>query len=125
MPLFTIILSALSLELLMSPQEREETGYEALSHEEQTALEHWIEERFIPKSIGKQMTAYLSMNKKGGSEILLDNESNWSIDPKDRIISSLWLSPSPIKISQKGTGEYPYTLTNLHSQKSIRAKRIP
>lgn len=122
--MISIILASISLGLLMTPEERQKTGYEALLQEERSALDQWIEEHFTQKLGNKELIAYLQMNIKDGKELLLDNNSKWIIAPKDREISRLWIFPSPLKILHTGVGAYPYTLINLHTQKSVQAKKL-
>ncbi len=120
-----ILFSAISLESLMSPQEKNSTGYNKLSTQEQAALENWIKEKFTKKITGKETVIYLRMNIKGGQELLLENESRWAISPEDQAICKLWILSYPLKIVEDMEGEYPFTLTNLYTLKSVRAKKIP
>lgn len=65
---------------------------------------------------------HLVINMDGGQRLLLNDDSLWDIDPEDVEISSLWLSPFPMKISSSGSILYPYLLTNIQSQKKVKAK---
>ncbi|MBS0628239.1 MAG: hypothetical protein JSS09_08520 [Verrucomicrobia bacterium] len=65
---------------------------------------------------------HLVINMNGGQRLLLNDDSLWDIDPEDIEISRLWLSPFPMKISNSRSSLYPYFITNIQSQKKVKAR---
>ncbi len=103
---FSLAFSEVSLDTLMTAGEKQKTGYTRLSENEDSSI-------------------YLSVNVKSGSELILSNDTRWAVAPEDQIISSLWITSFPLKVTLGGSKEYPYVLTNLYSLKRVKAKPIP
>lgn len=122
---FSLAFSEVSLDTLMTPGEKQKTGYNRLSEKEKANLNIWINAKFNLNAINEDSSIYLSVNVKSGSELILSNDSRWAVAPEDQLISSLWITSFPLKITLGGTKEYPYILTNLYSLKRVKAKPIP
>ena len=120
----SVIFSGISVDTLMSPGEKQKTGYNKLSEKEKGNLDIWLNANFSLNSIIKDASVYLSVNVKSGSELILSDNSRWAIDPIDQDTSSLWITSFPLKVTLGGSQEYPYLITNLHSLKAVKAKPI-
>jgi len=66
---------------------------------------------------------HLEINMHAGHKLVLNDESVWEVDPADVGVSGLWLSPFPVKVTFQGEGPYPYSITNMQSEKTVKAKR--
>ncbi|NDD57767.1 MAG: hypothetical protein EBZ47_00735 [Chlamydiae bacterium] len=144
----SILSAATDLESQMTLQEKQQTGVVNLSKKQRLALAAWIDENYVPKSQSPSlqeelslqpnppMTQYsfgttdavgqlsISMNLQGGQQLVLSDSTRWQIQPQDVGITSLWLSPAPITLRQGTDTNYPFILTNLYSNQSVRAKQI-
>ena len=116
--------STIFLETLMSTGEKKKTGYEKLTEREKANLDIWINANFSQNSIIKDASVYLSVNVKSGTELILSDDSRWAVDPRDQHISSIWITSFPLKVTLRGSEEYPYILTNLNTLKTVKAKPI-
>ena len=65
---------------------------------------------------------HLIVNMNGGQKLVLNDNSIWEIDPEDREISSLWLSPFPLEVTHEGSDLYPYLITNSQSHNKVKAR---
>lgn len=57
-----------------------------------------------------------------GALVVLSDETEWVVYPKDRVYASAWLTPANvcIKKSNNPRGEYNYLLKNIWTNKTIR-----
>lgn len=116
-----------NLDSLMTKDEKKETGYNSLTAKQKKTLNAWISQHFslIEQDEEKEEIS-LSVNLQSGSQLILSNGSKWEVDPKDRKLSSLWLTPFPIKIVPSSSSEYPFLLVNLYdTNEKVQAKRLP
>lgn len=68
---------------------------------------------------------YLSFNYDQGATLELSDGSKWTIAEEDRNITSVWLTPMEIEITQnKIDSNYPYSLQSVETQQSVSANRI-
>ena len=67
---------------------------------------------------------YLSLNIDNGAKLQLSDGSTFLIDPKDRIYSSYWITPFPIRLSSSNDSDFPVKITNLTSGTSVNGMRI-
>ena len=66
----------------------------------------------------------LSVNIDGGRELILSDGSHWEVAPEDRPISSLWITPFPLKLTQGQDPAYPCILRNLNTQEIVNVKLL-
>ena len=117
--------TSLSLESMMSPEEKEQTGYNSLSSKEKQALDTWMQNHCLPNHSPEE-TLSLSVNVHYGKELILSDGSHWEVHPEDRKISSVWLTPFPLQIQTLASpsSEYPDLLINLSSEEKVKVKPI-
>lgn len=120
----SLAFSEVSLDSLMTPGEKQKTGYNKLNEKEKANLDFWINAKFNLNPVIEDTSVYLSVNVKSGQELILSNDSRWAIDPEDQAISSLWITSFPLRVTLGGSKEYPYLLTNMSSLKTVKAKPI-
>lgn len=114
-----------SLENLMSVEEKKNTGYSSLTKKQQTALDTWINTHFtLNKTPPEGNSLSLSVNIQNGKELILSDGSRWSVDPQDQTISSIWITPFPLKLIPNDNPNYPMTLLNLSSEEAVKVKAI-
>lgn len=60
-----------------------------------------------------------------GRVLILNNDSKWVVSPEDTEYTGGWLGPAPIIITVEGssTEQFPYSLKNTWTGKSVRARR--
>ncbi len=61
----------------------------------------------------------------GGRIIVLNDDSRWVIAPGDIEYTGGWLGPAPVFIVMDGgeQDDYPYTITNTWTNKSVHARK--
>jgi hypothetical protein len=119
----TLAFSA-DLDSMMSSKDKKNTGYDSLTPEEKKNLNRWISEHFSshPDPIGS-IPLSLSINIDNGRKLQLSDGSFWEIDPVDQKTSSVWLTPFPLEITPSDSKTYPFTIQNLTSQESVKARK--
>jgi hypothetical protein len=134
-----------NLDQQMSLQDKQLTGVVNLTLKQKQALAAWIDKNYVPlgqaqqaqecpssamdtpqapSSSMKPSDLTLSINAQNGQQLILSDSTRWQIHPQDVNIASLWLTPSHISIKPGTDPAYPYILTNLTTNQSIRAKQI-
>jgi hypothetical protein len=117
--------SSSSLDSLMSEKDKKETGYNTLSSQQKSALNRWIHKHFSLNKKNEDSSLSLSVNVRSGAELILSDGSKWEVAPEDQSISSLWITPFPLKIIPDKSPSYPFTLINLSSEERVKVKPIP
>lgn len=115
----------LSLENLMTPEEKQSTGYNSLTPQQQTALNQWIGTHLtLNKNPPEASSLSLSVNVQNGKELILSDGSRWAVAPEDQKTSSIWITPFSLKIIPNSNPDYPNTLLNLSSEETVKVKAI-
>ncbi len=114
-----------SFDNFMSPSDQKRTGVEKLSQEEKMELQKWINS-YCAENVGNIGGGYPSISEifGNGTYIRLSDDSLWKIDPHDTPITQSWITPVEIIVENKGTGEYPYQLTNTLTGSAVRAQSV-
>ena len=89
-------LMAVSLDQMMTPADKEQTGYSSLNAAQRQALDTWVGQNFSPKSSTSQAqgvkkgnskieysTLSLSLNIDSGQKLILSDNSQWEVAPSD------------------------------------------
>lgn len=115
------------LDAVMTKEEQQKTGVDKLSFNQKVALEAWLNKNFILKAQEKTEEAqlFLSINIDNGKRLQLSDNSIWEIDPNDIPISSVWITPFPVKITPSNDPGYPSLIVNINSGVSVKAKKVP
>jgi hypothetical protein len=109
----------------MTDQEKQETGYNSLTKQQQRAWNLWISQNLTPlKGTTQAENLSLSVNSQGGRVLILSDGSKWEVDPDDVHISSIWLTPFPLEIAPSHSEKYPNILINLTSKEQVHVKQI-
>jgi hypothetical protein len=117
---------AIDLNSSMTSDEKQKTGYDSLTQEQKKQLNLWLRKNttLVKKNV-EQAALSLNINIDGGRQLLLSDGTQWEVAPEDRSISSLWLTPIPLKILPGGSQEYPNVIMNSDSEKEkVKAKQI-
>ena len=113
------------LDSMMSSKDKKSTGYDSLTADEKSNLNKWIFEHFSLHADPLGSTPLsLSINIDSGKKLQLSDGSLWEIAPEDQNISSVWLTPFQIEIKPSNSKTYPFSIHNLNSQESVKAKEI-
>jgi len=114
------------LDDVMTKKEQRKIGINKLSRSQKIRLEKWINGTFVLKenNLAQTPNLYLSINIDSGSQLELSDNSLWEVDPDDRNISSVWLTPFPVQISPSGDPSYPFRITNRTNHDSVKARKI-
>jgi hypothetical protein len=109
----------------MPPDEIKKTGIEKLSLEEKKALDKWIKENYLKKSISKnkKQGPVLQENLNNGRLIRLTDNSLWEIRPADTPITQGWITPVEIQVTSTDDPIYLYHLTNTLTGSIVKAKK--
>lgn len=113
---------------VMTREDQKKTGVANLSLKQKIALEAWINDHFILKDQPKhnaEIARSLSININNGEKLLLSDNSLWEIDPKDRSVASVWITPFPVNILPSGDKDYPSLIVNINSGATVKARQIP
>ena len=113
------------LDQVMTKQEQKQTGVARLTTPQKIELEAWLNRTFILKEKIRiqSIKLFLSINIDGGKKLELSDHSVWEIAPEDQATASVWLTPSPVKIVLNHDPNYPYSIFNLRSGESVKAKK--
>lgn len=128
-------LLAVSLEQMMTPADKEKTGYSSLTASQRQALDTWVGQHFAPKSSTAQgakkdnsrieySKLSLSLNVDNGQRLILSDNSEWQVSPDDVDTASAWLSPVVIQIMPSDNPIYTQKLVNLDAGTWVKVKRI-
>lgn len=114
------------IDSVMSKEEQIKTGVATLSPTQKIALEHWINDTFTLKTAttASSSTLTLSINIDNGKKLELSDNSIWEIAPADISTAAVWITPFPVEITHSNDPNYPYTLTNMRSHVSVKARKI-
>lgn len=118
---------ALDLDSMMTPKEKKETGYSSLSKQEKKELNQWLTKNLIAvQKTPTQSSLSLDVNIQSGSQLILSDGSRWEVDPQDRPVSSLWLTPVPLILAGSDSAEYPKILINVDAQQQkVKVRPAP
>lgn len=115
-----------SINDIMSIEDQTTTGVIRLTQEQKMALAKWIVDHGCYKKEQVEDTIHalkVSLNVEGGRLIQLSDNSVYEIAPKDREITSTWISAIPIKVESSKDASYPFYLKNLNNGVKVLAKR--
>jgi len=117
---------AIDLDSSMTSDEKQKTGYDFLTKEQKKQLNLWLTKNAtLVKKNAEQAALSLDINIDGGRQLILSDGTKWEVAPEDRSISSLWLTPIPLKILPSGSQEYPNVIMNGDSEKEkVKVKQI-
>ncbi len=117
---------AMDLGSDMTPEEQQKTGYNSLTKEQKKELNLWLTKNAtLVKKNAEQAALSLNINIDEGRKLILSDGTKWEVAPEDRSISSVWLTPIPLKILPGGSQEYPNVIMNSDSEKEkVKAKQI-
>lgn len=139
------ISASTNLDQQMSLLDKQLTGVVNLTLKQKQALAAWIDKNYVPlaqaqqvpecpsnaletqqapSSPAKPSDLTLSINAQNGQQLILSDSTRWQIHPQDVNIASLWLTPSQVSIKPSNDPTYPFVLTNLATNQSVRAKQI-
>ena len=76
-----------------------------------------------PQPTQNPYSSMISLNLSGGKFIQLQDGTLYEIAPTDIEISSLWLTPVPITVSQSNNTTYPFILKNTQNNTQVSAKK--
>lgn len=65
----------------------------------------------------------VALTVSNGQFVQLSDNSVWEIAPDDLTTSQSWLSAIPVKITTTTHPTYPYLITNLENNVSVKAKK--
>jgi hypothetical protein len=113
------------LDEVMTKEEQQKTGINRLSFAQKVQLESWLNKNFVLKTPATSETHSLSLsiNIENGRKIQLSDNSIWEIAPSDIQTASVWVIPFPVTIEPSNDPDYPYTITNVNSGVSVRARK--
>ena len=116
--LYSLSCRALDLQSIMTQEEQKKTGFASLTKKEKKELNLWLTKNvtLIKKNPEKEFLS-LNINIQNGRELILSDGSKWEVAPEDQKISSIWLTPIPLKLVTSDSQEYPHLLINLDSEK--------
>lgn len=133
------LLAATNLDQQMTLQEKQQTGVVNLTLKQKQTLAAWIDNHYTPTSDmqpthpsqqpgphapAQEHALTLSVNSQNGQQLLLSDGSRWQIHPQDVKTSSIWLTPITVGIKRGTDPNYPYIITNISTNQSVRAKQI-
>lgn len=120
-----LMAAAMTFDSTMTEEETKETGLAKLTIEERMALREWIEERYAKKLIAqnKGSSPILQEVLKGGRFIRLSDNTLWEIDVQGMPITQSWITPVEIKVASNSSADYPYTLTNMLTGSTVKARK--
>jgi len=135
----------LSMDKVMTSQERRQTGVSSLTSSQRIALDRWLNTytlrvietaRTVLKApdVGEHATAVYHSPGSGhwirengdGKIITLEDGSLWQVSDLDQIDTALWLPTTNITIlrSSKAVGEFKYVLVNTEDGEKASAKYL-
>lgn len=114
----------LSLDSLMTEEEKVDTGYNTLTVDQKQALNRWISGHFSLQIKTGEVPLSLSINVEGGKVLILSDGSKWEVAPSDQVVSSLWLTPFPLKLVPSQSKEYPQEILNLQTQEKVLVRQV-
>lgn len=131
-----------NLDQQMSLQDKQLTGIVNLTLKQKQALGSWIDKHYVPMGQAPVQTApemtpqptppmpqaasqlSLNINLNNGQELVLSDMTRWQIHPQDVMLSSVWVAPSSLSVKPGTDPSYPFVITNLSSNQSVRAKQV-
>jgi hypothetical protein len=121
----TSLPATIILDDVMTREDQYRTGVDKLKAPQKAALESWLNKNFIPKKSAPQdKKLFLSVNLESGKKLLLSDGTTYEIYPADVITTSVWLTPFPISVSSSGDITYPFMLTNVNTNVSVKARQV-
>lgn len=67
---------------------------------------------------------YLSFNYDAGMTLELSDGSKWTIRPEDTVVTSVWIVPVEVEIQKSQDKDYPYSLHNISTKQTVKAKKL-
>lgn len=122
----------ISLDAMMTQEQKQQTGINQLNYSQKMALQKWISENFTPKYFtpeedstqNQKEPLYLSLNVSEGEKLKLSDGSAYEVAPEDRFYTKYWVTPLPVMLGKSTRSDYPIQITNMNTGTSIHAKRI-
>lgn len=138
------IFGATNLDLQMSLQDKQQTGVVNLTLKQKQALASWIDQHYVlassppsstpapvetaPKAPAMQekpsSSLSLNINLNNGQELILSDSTRWQVHPQDTAVSTVWIAPSALSVKPGTDPSYPFIITNLSSNQSVRARQV-
>ena len=134
-----------SIDKLMSPQKRQETGVSSLTPAQRAALDRWLNAytlrviemartvfkesdaggRAVPEYHSTGLGHWIKENGDG-KIITLEDGSMWQISDFDQVDTALWLPVTDITVLRdpKGVGDFRYTLVDTEDGEKASAKYL-
>ena len=115
-----------SINDIMTIEDQNKTGVIRLNQKQRMELAKWLMKHGYyddEKPYEVLHGTKISLNIYDGKILQLSDNSVWEIAPEDRIISAAWLSAIPVKVTATTHPNYPYLLTNLLNNASVKAKK--
>lgn len=115
-----------SINDLMSIEDQKKTGVIRLNQKQKMELAKWLmEHEYNAEAASNEILHALkvALNVSDGKFLELSDNSVWEISPDDLMISQSWLSAVPVTVTQSSNASYPYLITNLNSNQSVKAKK--
>jgi len=117
-------LGVISLDEMMTADEKKKTGVSTLSQQQKQELDKWLNLKLTVKTENKDKAIFLSENINSGQRLKLSDDSIYEIAPADRGRAEFWLTPFQVKLEPSGDPAYPVKITNLVTQISVKAKQV-
>ncbi len=115
-----------SINDLMTLEDQTKTGVIRLNQKQKSELAKWLVKHGYYEDLQSYQVlhaATVSINIKNGKMLELSDNSVWEIAPEDTDISASWLSAIPIKVTKSKHPDFPYLLTNMLNNTSVKAKK--
>jgi hypothetical protein len=110
----------------MTLEDQTKTGVIRLNQKQKSELAKWLVKHGYYEDLQSYQVlhaATVSINIKNGKMLELSDNSVWEIAPEDTDISASWLSAIPIKVTKSKHPDFPYLLTNMLNNTSVKAKK--
>lgn len=115
-----------SINDIMSIEDQKATGVIRLTQEQKKALAQWLVKNGYYEYVAEENfnnVTKISINIDNGAKLILSDNTVWEVAPDDQVLASSWLSAIPVKLSPSSSNEYPFFLTNLNTNTSIKVKK--
>jgi len=115
-----------SINDIMSLEDQKATGVIRLTQEQKRALAEWFVKHGyyqMQASVNYNNTLTVFLNIGSGQKIMLSDNTVWEVSPDDQTLASSWLGSNPVQLTDSSNQAFPYLMTNLRTQQSIKVKK--
>lgn len=115
-----------SINDIMSLEDQKTTGVIRLTQEQKKALAEWfVKHGYFANqaNVNYNQSLTVSINIADGKKIVLSDNSVWDVAPEDQQMASSWLGAQPVAISSSDNTLYPFLMTNMRTNTSIKVKK--